>query len=164
MSPRGVAAGLLVLTFALAGCGSSASTVADDPGTTSTAPTTSAAPTTTSSAPTPAGSDTTAAASLITLEEPADRATVSGSFQASGMANSPEANVPWQILDASGMKVLEGAFTAEGWMDKLYPYRGKVDIASLAPGTYTFVVSVDDESDGESKLPPQKVSHTITVS
>lgn len=177
MSHRGAAAGLLLVAFAVAGCGSSGTNVAQDPATqTPTDVSATASSATSSSAPTsettptrtadPATTSTTdaPAGTLITLDAPAEGAAVSGSFAVSGMANSPEANVPWRILDAKGTQVLDGAFTADGWMDKLYPYRGRVDVSSLAPGTYTFVVRIDDQADGESSMPPQKVSHTITVS
>jgi hypothetical protein len=161
------AAGLTALT--LTACGNDDdSSVAQDPATEST----SAAPTTSAPAdPTDAPSSTSAAAStsatadpnaLITLDAPADDATVTGSFQANGTANSPEANVPWRILDSSGKKALAGHFTAEGWMDKLYPYAGKVDVSKLAAGTYTFEVAVDDPSGGEGKA-PEKVNRSITV-
>ena len=154
-----------VAALALGGCGSDEPSTAQDPAaeTTSAAPTTSApaspteSPTATPTESAPAAGDT-----LITLDAPAEGATVSGTFDAKGTANSPEANVPWRILDASGAKVLDGFFTAEGWMDKLYPYAGPVDVSSLAPGTYTFVVSIDDPSGGEGK-PAQKVSRSITV-
>lgn len=165
MSPRGAAAaGLLVVAFALTGCGSSG-TVADDPAT--TASTMSAAASSQAASPGAPTSEASVPAPgdvLITLDEPANGAAVSGSFKASGTANSNEANVPWRILDASGTKVLDGSFTADGWMDKLYPYTGSVDVSTLKPGTYTFVVQVDDESDGEASTPPQKVSRSITVS
>lgn len=154
-----------MVAFALTGCGSSGNNVAEDPAT--SAPTSASTPATSGSSPDAPTSDDSSASPadvLITLDEPADGAAVSGSFTVSGTANSTEANVPWRVVDASGKKVLEGAFTADGWMDKLYPYRGSVDVSSLAPGTYTFVVQVDDESDGESSTPPQKVSRTITVS
>lgn len=167
MSHRGAAAGLLVVAFALAGCGSSGSTTADDPATdTSTVATSAPAPVSTPASPSTASTSSswTSTNTLITLDEPADGTSVSGSLTVSGTANSTEANVPWKILDASGAKVLDGSFTADGWMDKLYPYRGKVDVSSLTPGAYTFVVQVDDESDGESGVPPQKVSRSITVS
>ncbi|GAB7006187.1 hypothetical protein JCM18899A_36600 [Nocardioides sp. AN3] len=158
-----------VATLALASCGNDNPSEAQDPAaapTTSIPPTTSAPaePTQTATA-TPSETPSSAAASadtLITLEAPADHATVSGSFDAKGTANSPEANVPWQILDLSGKKVVDGYFTAEGWMDKLYPYAGTVDVSKLAPGAYTFEVSVDDPSGGEGK-PPQKVDRAITV-
>lgn len=99
---------------------------------------------------------------LITLEEPAEGAEVSGSFTASGTANSPEANVPWRVLDADGNVVLEGFATADGWMDKLYPWETDVDVSSLAPGTYLFEASTSDPSDGEGD-PPQVVAATIVV-
>lgn len=99
---------------------------------------------------------------LITLEEPAEGARVSGSFTASGTANSPEANVPWRILDADGNVVLEGFATAEGWLDKLYPWETEVDVSTLAPGTYLFEASTADESNGEGN-PPQTVAATIVV-
>lgn len=98
----------------------------------------------------------------ITLAQPAEGAAVTGSFVASGKANSPEANVPWQVQDASGKAVLHGAATAKGWMDKLYPWQAKVDVSKLPPGTYTFVARTDDPSGGEGK-PPEKVGATIKV-
>lgn len=162
-----LAAAAALAALALAGCGDDDTSLAEDPATTAqtslTATPTTSAPASPTETPTPTGTTSAPAKdTLITLDQPADGATVSGSFQASGKANSPEANVPWRIEDASGTKVLDGHFTAEGWMDKLYPYAGTVDVSSLAPGSYTFVVSIDDESDGEGKK-PQQVSHSITV-
>lgn len=163
-----VLAAAAVATLALAACGDDTTTVAADPApeTTSAAPTTSA-PAEPTEAPSSSPAETTSASpagedTLITLDAPADGATVSGSFDASGTANSPEANVPWRILDGSGKKVLDGYFTAEGWMDKLYPYAGPVDVSTLPAGSYTFEVSVDDPSGGEGKA-PQKVARSITV-
>lgn len=154
----------LATVLVLGGCGSNGDDKATDPA----AETTSATPTTSAPVePAPSVTATTEPATpdpdaLITLETPADGATVSGSFEAKGTANSPEANVPWRILDAGGKSVLEGYFTAEGWMDKLYPYAGTVDVSKLAAGSYTFEVSIDDPSGGEGKA-PQKVTHAITV-
>ena len=99
---------------------------------------------------------------LITLAAPAEDATVSGSFEASGEANSPEANVPWEVRDTSGEAVLEGHATAEGWMDKLYPWTTTVDVSELEPGTYLFIARTDDTSDGEGK-PSEEVGARITV-
>ncbi|MEU0313438.1 Gmad2 immunoglobulin-like domain-containing protein [Nocardioides sp. NPDC006273] len=99
---------------------------------------------------------------LITLSAPAEGATVSESFQASGKANSPEANVPWEVRDSSGETVLEGFVTAEGWMDKLYPWKTTVDVSELEPGTYLFIARTDDTSDGEGK-PAEEVGARITV-
>ncbi len=99
---------------------------------------------------------------LITLTEPAEGATVSDSFEASGKANSNEANVPWEVRDTTGETVLEGATTAEGWMDKLYPWRTTVDVSELDPGTYLFIARTDDTSDGEGK-PSEEVGARIVV-
>lgn len=99
---------------------------------------------------------------LITLRAPAEGATVSDSFEASGKANSPEANVPWEVRDTTGETVLEGAATAEGWVDKLYPWNTTVDVSELEPGVYLFIARTDDTSDGEGK-PSEEVGARITV-
>ena len=99
---------------------------------------------------------------LITLATPAEGATVSDSFEASGKANSNEANVPWEVRDTTGETVLEGAATAEGWVDKLYPWKTTVDVSELEPGTYLFIARTDDTSDGEGK-PSEEVGARITV-
>ena len=99
---------------------------------------------------------------FVNVTEPAEGATVSGTFRASGVANSFEATVPWEVLDASGAKVLEGFSTAEGWGDRLYPWEAEVDVSGLAPGTYTFVARTDDPSDGEGAGPTEDTK-TITV-
>jgi hypothetical protein len=99
---------------------------------------------------------------FVNVTEPAEGAQVSGSFTASGVANSFEATVPWEIRDQSGAKVLEGFATAEGWGDHLYPWQSPVDVSGLAPGTYTFVALTDDPSDGEGSGPTEDTK-TITV-
>ncbi|NGN95877.1 hypothetical protein G5C66_24450 [Nocardioides sp. KC13] len=142
----------LVITLALCavlagGCGGD-DAVAEDPAT--------------SAQPSQEPSTLPRTAELITLEEPAEGATVSGSFEASGKANSVEANVPWEIRDGSGETVLEGHATAEGWMDRLYPWKTTVDVSGLEPGTYIFVARTDDTSDGEGK-PSEEVGARITV-
>jgi hypothetical protein len=129
------------------GCGSEDATAED--------PATSGEPSAVASAP-PRTSE------LIVLTTPAEGTTVKGSFEASGKANSPEANVPWEIRDDSGETVLEGFVTAEGWMDKLYPWKTKVDVSDLEPGTYLFIARTDDTSDGEGK-PAEEVGVRITV-
>ena len=93
---------------------------------------------------------------------PAEGATVSGSFLATGEASSFEATVPWQVRDESGGTVLEGFATAEGWIDGLYPWESEVDVSDLEPGTYTFVAMTDDPSDGEGPGPTEDTK-TIVV-
>lgn len=155
----------------LAACGSDEPTAVDPaPAANSSTPTPTPAPTpvvptqtpvTESPAPSPTESED-ATESMITLATPADGDVVSGSFAVEGMANSPEANVPWTLVNTAGEVVAEGAFTAEGWMDKLYPFSSSVGLTNAAPGEYTFTVAIDDPSDGEGK-PADKVAVSLTV-
>ncbi|CAB4726484.1 unannotated protein [freshwater metagenome] len=92
---------------------------------------------------------------LVNVTTPEEGAPVSGSFTASGVASSFEATVPWQILTGSGDVELEGFATAEGWMDKLYPWETEIDVSSLDPGLYTFVARTDDPSGGEGGGPTE---------
>jgi hypothetical protein len=98
---------------------------------------------------------------LVSISDPAEGATVEGSFTASGVASSFEANVPWEVRQ--GDRVVKSGFaTAEGWMDKLYPWQADVDVSDLAPGEYTFVARTDDPSGGEGGG-PHVDTRTITV-
>jgi immunoglobulin-like protein involved in spore germination/sporulation and spore germination protein len=98
----------------------------------------------------------------VNVTQPAEGSTVADTFTASGVANSFEANVPWEVRDENDKTVLNGFATAEGWMDKLYPWEAPIDVSTLAPGTYTFVAMTDDPSDGESAGPTEDTK-TITV-
>ena len=99
---------------------------------------------------------------LVSVTAPEEGAGVSGSFTASGVANSNEANVPWQLR--RGDEVVKSGFsTAQGWMDKLYPWESDpIDVSGLAPGEYTFVAMTDDPSGGEG-FGPHVDTRTITV-
>lgn len=90
---------------------------------------------------------------LMSVTSPETGQTVSGTLEASGVGSSFEANVLWKIQDSAGKSVLKGHATAEGWMDKLYPWETEIDVSDLAPGDYTFVASTDDPSDGEGGGP-----------
>jgi Immunoglobulin-like domain of bacterial spore germination/Sporulation and spore germination len=90
---------------------------------------------------------------LVNVTAPEQGATVSDTFTASGVSSSFEANTPWEIRDASGKVVKNGFATAEGWMDKLYPWQTEVDVSGLDPGEYTFVAMTDDPSGGEGGGP-----------
>jgi hypothetical protein len=92
---------------------------------------------------------------LVNITEPHQSSEPGARFTASGVANSFEATVPWEILDENGSQVLEGFATAEGWGDKLYPWQAEVDCSGLPAGTYTFVATTDDASDGEGGGPTQ---------
>jgi hypothetical protein len=98
---------------------------------------------------------------LVNVTAPEEGASVSGSFTASGVSSSFEATTPWQIRQGDRV-VKKGFATAEGWMDKLYPWETEVDVSGLEPGDYTFVAMTDDPSDGEGSGPTED-SRTITV-
>jgi hypothetical protein len=91
---------------------------------------------------------------LMSVTSPESGQTVSGgTLDASGVGSSFEATVPWEIQDAGGDTVLHGSTTADGWMDKLYPWSAHIDISGLDAGSYTFVASTDDPSGGEGGGP-----------
>ncbi|MCY7396229.1 MAG: Gmad2 immunoglobulin-like domain-containing protein [Nocardioides sp.] len=100
---------------------------------------------------------------LVNLTTPEEGASVSGSISVEGVASSFEATVPWELRDADGVVVATGFATAEGWMDKLYPFATDVPLADVAPGDYTFVALTDDPSDGEGSGPTEDTK-AITVS
>ncbi|MDX6375351.1 MAG: hypothetical protein QOD98_4339 [Nocardioidaceae bacterium] len=92
---------------------------------------------------------------LVNVTQPEQNSQPGATFTASGVANSFEATVPWQVLDDNGNKVLEGFATADGWGDHLYPWQSEVDASGLAPGIYTFVAKTDDPSGGEGGGPTE---------
>lgn len=100
---------------------------------------------------------------LVNVTQPQQNSQPGDSFVASGVANSFEATVPWEIRDANGAKVLDGFATAEGWGDHLYPWEAEVDASSLPAGTYTFVALTDDPSGGEGGGPTEDTK-TFTLS
>lgn len=92
---------------------------------------------------------------LVSVTSPEQGATVArGTLEVSGVASSFEANVPWEVRRGDEV-VLDGFATAEGWMDKLYPWQASVDVSSLEPGDYTFAAMTDDPSGGEGSGPTE---------
>jgi Immunoglobulin-like domain of bacterial spore germination/Sporulation and spore germination len=102
------------------------------------------------------------ALALVNVTVPEEGSIAGDTFTASGVANSFEATVPWEVREPNGKKVLHGFATAEGWGDKLYPWETSVDVSGLAPGTYSFVAMTDDPSGGEGGG-PQEDSKTIII-
>ncbi len=101
----------------------------------------------------------------MSVTSPEQGAAVSGSMDIAGVANSFEANVTWQILNADGKVVKKGFTTAEGWMEeKLFPWADTVDVAKLPPGDYTFSASTDDPSGGAEGNGPATDSKSFTIS
>jgi Immunoglobulin-like domain of bacterial spore germination/Sporulation and spore germination len=99
---------------------------------------------------------------FMNVTTPEEGATVADTFTATGVGSSFEATVIWEVRDGSGTAVVEGFTTAEGWIDKLHPWKAEVDVSGLAPGTYSFVAMTDDPSGGEGAGPTED-SKTIIV-
>ena len=78
------------------------------------------------------------------------------------MASSFEATVPWEVQQG-GKVVLDGFATAEGWMDKLYPWQTTIDVSGLQPGDYTFVARTDDASGGAEGAGPYEDTKDFTL-
>lgn len=107
-----------------------------------------------------ANDDPNSVLSLVSLSDPSEGQHASGTLHVGGVANSFEANVPWQLL--RGDKVVDqGSFMAEGAYDKLYPFAGDIDLAKLSPGTYTLRVQTDDPSGGEGPGPMSDTRTTV---
>jgi Immunoglobulin-like domain of bacterial spore germination/Sporulation and spore germination len=98
---------------------------------------------------------------MVNVTSPEEGSSVPDTFMASGVSSSFEATTPWEIRQGDAV-VKKGFATAEGWMDKLYPWETEVDVSDLEAGTYTFVVLTDDPSGGEGGGPTQD-SKTIIV-
>jgi hypothetical protein len=99
---------------------------------------------------------------LVSVSSLSDGETVRDRFVVSGIANSFEATVPWEVRQGSRV-VAKGFATADGWMDKLYPWTTQVNVSKLAPGTYTFVAMTDDPSGGAEGAGPTEDTKTIVV-
>ncbi|MFC6153695.1 Gmad2 immunoglobulin-like domain-containing protein [Nocardioides yefusunii] len=99
----------------------------------------------------------------VNLTTPAQGAsTARGTLAVAGVANADEATVQWRI-EADGEVVLNGSATAEGWMDKLYPFETSVDVSSLEPGQYVFVAANGETGEGEEGFGPTEDSKAFTV-
>jgi hypothetical protein len=100
---------------------------------------------------------------LVNVTAPEQEDVVTGdTLEASGVASSFEATVPWEIRQGDKV-VLEGFATAEGWMDKLYPWETAIDVSALEPGDYTFVARTDDPSGGAEGAGPDEDSKDFTL-
>ena len=99
---------------------------------------------------------------LVGISSLSEGETVRDRFVVSGVANSFEATVPWEIRQGNRV-VANGFATADGWMDKLYPWTTQVDVSKLAPGTYTFAAMTDDPSGGAEGAGPTEDTKTIVV-
>ncbi|HEX6248293.1 MAG TPA: Gmad2 immunoglobulin-like domain-containing protein [Nocardioidaceae bacterium] len=95
---------------------------------------------------------------LVQIDYPREGDSVSSPLTVEGEAAAFEANVPWRILDDSGVEVETGfTMTSEG--QTFAPFSFEVD---LAPGTYLVEISEDDPSGGEGGTPTTDTK-TVTV-
>ena len=101
------------------------------------------------------------ALSHVNLTTPDEGQPVSGKLPVEGVASSFEGNVPWEVR-SGGEVVQEGFATADGYLDRLYPWSAEVDVSALDPGTYTFAAMTSDPSDGEGAGPTEDTK-TIRV-
>ena len=99
---------------------------------------------------------------LVSVSSLSEGETVRDRFTVSGVANSFEATVPWEVRQGDKV-VVKGFATAEGWMDKLYPWTTQVNVSKLAPGTYTFAAMTDDPSGGAEGAGSTEDTKTIVV-
>lgn len=98
---------------------------------------------------------------LVNVTMPEEATVVGDTFTATGVASSFEGNVPWEVR-RGGEVVLDGFATADGYLDRLYPWSAEVDVSRLDPGTYTFVAMTSDPSGGEGGGPTEDTK-TIRV-
>lgn len=105
-----------------------------------------------------AAGDPLATESLIQVSTPLDGAEVTSPFTVEGRGSSFEATVEWELLDGDTI-VEDGFTTAEGWLDRLYPFSFEV---AAPPGEYTLVVKASDPSGGEGGAPDQDTKQ-VTV-
>ncbi len=101
--------------------------------------------------------------SLVNVTTPEQGGVASGTLTVEGVASSFEATVPFVVEDASGKEVLSDFATAEGWVDKLYPFKKQIDVSGLAPGEYTFVARTDDPSGGAEGPGAYEDTKTFTI-
>ncbi|WP_051204148.1 Gmad2 immunoglobulin-like domain-containing protein [Nocardioides sp. CF8] len=100
---------------------------------------------------------------LVNITTPEQGAVVTGdTLEASGVGSSFEATMPWEIRRGDEV-VLDGFATAEGWMDKLYPWETSIDVSGLEPGDYTFVARTDDPSGGAEGSGPHEDTKDFTI-
>ncbi len=96
---------------------------------------------------------------LVNVTMPEEATAVSGTLTATGVASSFEGTVPWEVR-RGGQVVLDGFATAEGYLDRLYPWTAEVDLSRLDPGTYTFAALTADAGEGPG---PTEDTKTIRV-
>lgn len=103
------------------------------------------------------------ALSHMNITTPEQGATVSGTLELTGVANSFEASAGWELRQGDKV-VKKGPWMAEGWMEeRLFPFEVSVDLAGVAPGDYTIWATTDDPTGGTEGVGAMTDSKDITV-
>ena len=101
--------------------------------------------------------------SMVNVTAPEQGGVTTGdTLEASGVGNSFEATIVWEIRRGDEV-VLDGFATAEGWGDKLYPWETSIDVSGLEPGDYTFIARTDDPSGGAEGSGPDEDTKDFTL-
>lgn len=82
--------------------------------------------------------------SFLEVESPSQNQTITSPVMVSGKSNFFEANTRIRIKDSDGNVLADTFTTAEGWMDKLYPFSKSIEYG--APMTANGMVEVFEES------------------
>ncbi len=103
--------------------------------------------------------------SLMSISDPAEGATYSGSLTARGASNGFEASVAcWLYVGNDGGAYGPYVTTAEGWMaEKLFPWELDVDLSDVPVGSYTFECATDDAAGGTEGRGADVDTRTITI-
>ncbi len=102
--------------------------------------------------------------SHLSLTSPEEGSVVNnGTLEVSGVGNSFEANVGWEIRQ--GKRVVRNGFaTMAGWMEpKLFPFETTVDVADLPPGDYTLWATTDDPTGGTEGIGAMTDDKSFTI-
>ncbi|WP_248581127.1 Gmad2 immunoglobulin-like domain-containing protein [Nocardioides sp. InS609-2] len=103
------------------------------------------------------------ALSHMSITDPEQGTTVSGTLELSGVANSFEASSGWELRQGDKV-VKKGVWMAEGWMeDKLFPFAESIKLDGVAPGDYTIWATTDDPTGGTEGVGAMTDSKDITI-
>ncbi len=103
------------------------------------------------------------ALSHMNITTPEQGATVSGTLELSGVANSFEASSGWELRQGDKV-VKKGVWMAEGWMEeKLFPFEVSIDLAGVAPGDYSIWATTDDPTGGTEGVGAMSDDKDITI-
>lgn len=99
----------------------------------------------------------------LNITTPEQGATVSGTLELSGVANSFEASAGWELRQGDTV-VKKGPWMADGWMEeRLFPFEVSIDLAGVAPGDYTIWATTDDPTGGTEGFGAMTDDKDVTI-